>query len=411
VAERREVTPRRGTALDHPLVDGHCHVVVDRQPDRRGFEAFLTEATQPAPAGVSYADSQLGLALRRWCAPPLDLPPGAPLDAYLARRADLPPAEVRRRLLDAAGLSHLLVDTGLGATDSVSLPELASAARAEVRPVVRLERVAEDLASSGVSAEDFADAYVSALTDATRDAVAVKSILAYRHGFVVPAARPGMAEVRAAARAWLANNREPRHRSTREPHAKPAEPAELESGGEPGERRAQQLRLTDPILLRFVLWCGLDRGLPVQLHTGFGDRDLRLTSVNPALLQGLFEAAEPTGTPIVLLHCYPYHREAGWLATVFPHVYVDVGLAVSHVGVRAEAVLGEFCELAPWGKLLYSSDAYGLPELYLVGAAQFRDALRRLLDRWRRQGALRIADADRIAAMIGADNARRLYSL
>ncbi|MEQ7009627.1 amidohydrolase family protein [Actinopolymorpha sp. B17G11] len=376
------------TGLDLPLVDGHCHVVVDRQPDRQAFELFLTEATQPAPTGVSYADSQLGLALRRWCAPPLGLPPGAPLEEYLVRRTELPAADVRRRLLEAAGLSHLLVDTGLGATGSVSLPQLASAARAEVRPVVRLERVAEDLASSGVSAEDFADAYAATLVDATRDAVAVKSILAYRHGFAVPATRPGMAEVRDAARGWLANNG--RHRAA---------------------EAIRQWRLDDPVLLRFVLWCGLDRGLPVQLHTGFGDRDLRLTSVNPALLQGLFEAAEPTGTPIVLLHCYPYHREAGWLAAVHPYVYVDVGLTVAHAGIRAEAILGEFCELAPFRKLLYSSDAYGLPELYLVGAAQFREAFGRLLDSWRRQGALTLADADRIGAMVGADNARRLYSL
>ena len=94
-------------------------------------------------------------------------------------------------------------------------------------------------------------------------------------------------------------------------------------------------RLVNEVLLRFVLWCGIDRGLPVQMHTGFGDRDLRLATVNPALLQGFLALAEPTGTPMVLLHCYPYHREAGWLASVFPHVYVDVGLTLSHVGARA----------------------------------------------------------------------------
>ena len=37
-------------------------------------------------------------------------------------------------------------------------------------------------------------------------------------------------------------------------------------------------------------------------------------------------------------------------------------------------------ELAPFGKLLYSSDAFGLPELYLLGAHTFRVALAEVLD-------------------------------
>jgi uncharacterized protein len=90
-----------------------------------------------------------------------------------------------------------------------------------------------------------------------------------------------------------------------------------------------------------------------------------------------------------------------------PHVYVDLGLAIPHVGSRSAAVLAETLELAPFHKLLYSSDAYGLAELYLLGAVLFRDALAEVLDE------LRIGrpDRDRIAAMIGSDNARRVYAL
>ncbi len=64
-------------------------------------------------------------------------------------------------------------------------------------------------------------------------------------------------------------------------------------------------------------------------------------------------------------HCYPYHSQAAYLANVMPHVYLDIGLAIPHVGQRAAAVLAETLELAPFHKLLYSSDAYGLAELYL----------------------------------------------
>ncbi len=69
----------------------------------------------------------------------------------------------------------------------------------------------------------------------------------------------------------------------------------------------------------------------------------------------------------MLLHCYPYHRQAACLANVFPHVYLDVGEALNHVGASSAAVLAEALEVAPFHKQLYSSDAYGLAELHYLG--------------------------------------------
>jgi hypothetical protein len=361
------------------LVDGHCHSILAGAPDPAAFALAASEADVAPPPGISLLDGPVGLAIRRWCAPVLDLPAGAPLEVYLARRAELGAEEVRRRLLQAAALSHVLVDTGLDGPALAPPAEVARAAGAEYHEVVRLERVAERLADRGVSPSGFAAAYVAALKAATADAVAVKSVLAYRHGLLIDPARPAPAAIRTAARRWLA--------------------------------RPGPARLDEPVLLRFVLWCGIDRGLPVQVHTGFGDRDLRLVAADPALLQRFLAAAEGSGVPIVLLHCYPFHRQAGWLAQVFPQVYVDVGLTVAQVGARADAVIGEFCELAPFGKLLFSTDGYGLPELYLVGAAQFRHSLGRLLTGWVADGAVPAADAARVAEMVGAGNARRLYGL
>jgi predicted TIM-barrel fold metal-dependent hydrolase len=327
---------------------------------------------------VSYVDSQVGLAVRRWCPPALDLPAHATIDDYLARRAELGWRAATTRLLRAANLAGLLVDPGLDAGPSgVDTDTLAELAAAPVHEVVRLEHLAEQVAGGGVDAAGFAEAYVATLSQRAAGAVATKSIVAYRFGLAIPAERPSAEQVRRAAGDWL------------------------RAGG----------RLTDPVMLRFVLWAGIDTGLPLQLHTGFGDRDLSLRDADPALLQPFLAAAEPTGTPVVLLHCYPYHRQAGWLAVTYPQVHVDVGLTVTHLGLRATAVLGEFCELVPFGKLLFSTDAYGLPELYLVGAAQFRYALHRLLDDWVGDGALSAGDARRIAAQLSAGNAQRVYHL
>jgi hypothetical protein len=373
------------------LVDAHCHTVVSQPLDEAAFALWATEAGVPAAPGVSYLDTQLGFALRRWCAPLLDLAPGAPLPEYLARRAELGTAEATRRLLRGAGLDCLLIDTGLRdraapgpglpAVDLLDPAAVGSAAGAAVAEVVRLEHLAERVAARGVSAAGFGAAFGEALAGAVGSAVAVKSIVAYRYGLDVEAGRPTPAQVRDAAAGWL---------------------RECEAG---------RPRLTDPVVLRHLLWCAVDSGLPIQLHTGFGDRDVPLARADPALLQPFCAAVEDTGVPLILLHCYPYHRQAGWLAQVYPHVYLDVGLTVTHLGLRTTTVLAEYAELAPFGKLLYSSDAYGLPELYPLAAAQFRHALATLLGAWVADGAVRADDADRLATMVGAANARRVYRL
>ncbi|GAA1248872.1 amidohydrolase family protein [Kitasatospora nipponensis] len=366
-------------------------LVADLPPE--AFGDLLTESDRPpAPGAGPFVrfDSLLGLAVRRWCPPALGLPAHATAADYLARRRALGPPEATRRLLAAAGLGTLLVDTGLTSAAGhplLPLPELATAAGAAVREVVRLESVAEALAGRAPAAADWPAALREALAAerTAADAIAVKSVLAYRHGLAIPAEPPTRAEtVRAAAR--------------------------LLAAGPPA-------RLTDPVLLRHLLHTAVDLcaqhapPLPLQLHTGFGDPDLTLHQADPALLTPFIRAVEPTGVPLVLLHAYPYHRQAGYLTQAFPHVHADTGLTLGHTGARAATVLGELLELAPFGKVLFSTDGYGLPELHLLGAAQFRHALSTLLTAWQADGACTPADATRLAHLLAADNARALYGL
>ena len=331
---------------EQPLVDHHCHGVLCRDADEAALESMLTEGA--GWAGGSVFDSQAGFMFRRLCPPVLDLPPHAEVDDYVARRADLGATEVSKRFLVAAGLSVLCVDTGFTPEPVTSPAELGDLAGATAHEIVRLERVAEDVVAAGVGAAGFADAVRSALATRTASAVGVKSIAAYRTGLDLRAERPSDFEVTAAAGRWLGSS---------------------EASGPSGSPR-----VADETLQRFLIWCGVDLRLPVQFHVGYGDSDVDLHRCNPLLLTPLLRAVQPTGVPVMLLHNYPYHREAGYLAQVFPHVYVDAGLATHNLGARAPALLAEALELAPYGKFLYSSDAFGLPELYYLGAALFRSA-------------------------------------
>jgi hypothetical protein len=75
------------------------------------------------------------------------------------------------------------------------------------------------------------------------------------------------------------------------------------------------------------------------------------------------------------------------------------------------SLVRESLELVPFGKFLFSTDAYGLAELYLLGAVLFRRGLARVLDGLVSDGEMAQADADRVAGMIGHENARRVYRL
>ncbi|MFF7233858.1 amidohydrolase family protein [Streptomyces sioyaensis] len=360
-----------------PLVDHHCHGVLRYEPDPGTFSSYLTESDRPPATGTTFFDTQAGFAVRRWCPPLLDLPAHCPPDRYLARRRDLGPDETRRRLLRATGIGSYLLDTGLPG-DLTGPAETAADGGGTGYEVVRLETLAERTAAGARDAEELTDALARAVRDAARTAVAFKTVAAYRHGLALDPVPPAPGAVHSAVRSWMA-------------------------AGTP--------RLTDPVLLRHLIELAVATGRPLQLHTGFGDPDLRLDHADPALLTGLVRATADTGTDLVLLHCYPYHRQAAYLASVFPHVYADIGLTLSHTGSRATAVLAEFLELAPFGKLLFSTDAYGLPELYVVGSALFRTALAAVLGDWTASGAWSADDARRVGAMIAADNARRVYGL
>ncbi|WP_028934654.1 amidohydrolase family protein [Pseudonocardia spinosispora] len=360
------------------LVDHHVHGPLRGSVTRAGFESFITESDRPVPPWMTQFDSQLGIAIRRHCAPLLGLPVHAPAEDYWAARAEFSPDELTRRFLGASGTGHWLVETGFRGSEILDPAGIRQHVDGRVDEIVRLETVLESVAP-GATAGGLVDAFRDELASQAAGAVGLKSIVAYRYGFDFDPDPPSDTEIHRAAGAWLSSG--------------------------------DVTRVDDPVLLRMLLWEGVRTGLPLQLHAGYGDPDVELHRCDPLLLTRWLKAIEGSGTDVLLLHCYPFHRNAGYLAQAFAHVYLDVGLAINYTGARSSAVIAESMELAPFAKILYSSDAWGPPELHYLGAVLWRRGTAAALNAWVEEGEWSRADAVRVAAMIGGDNARRVYRL
>lgn len=365
------------------LVDHHAHGTSRGPLGREDLERLLTESDRDVPKGMSTFDSQLGFAIRTHCAPLLGLPAHASAEAYVAARSEKTEASLTELFLGASGVDHLFIDTGHRADALHDVAEMARLSGATVREIVRIESVMEEVAARSDSAAGFADAFQQALAERTKDAVGLKSVVAYRYGLDFDPDEPNADDVAAAVGRWFASR-------------------DGSGALEP---------VSDPVLLRLGLWAGVRRGLPLQLHTGFGDPDLDLARCDPLLLTSWLRAIEPLGTAIMLLHCYPFHRHAGYLAHVFPHVYLDVGLALNFLGVRSSALLSETLELVPFAKILYSSDAWGAPELHHLGAHLWRRSLSGVLGAWVESDDWSTDDAIRVVSLMSRENAARVYGL
>ena len=162
-------------------------------------------------------------------------------------------------------------------------------------------------------------------------------------------------------------------------------------------------RIAGPVLDALAANEATGDPLPVQVHCGFGDSDLWLPRAGPGWLKPVVERF--AATRFVLLHCWPFVREAAWLAHVYGNVWLDLSLTIPHVARPAEAVL-EALELAPVSKLLYASDAARTPELYLLAAEWWRDALADALPQ-----LLPAEECAEAARLILRENALGVYEL
>ncbi|HET7494643.1 MAG TPA: amidohydrolase family protein [Candidatus Limnocylindrales bacterium] len=367
-----------------PIVDNHCHSLLRRQPaDDDAFRNHLTESTFPeiardhVPTSLAYHIAIREMAILLDCEPTPD--------AVHAARRERGVEWLTRQVVDRAAFKTWLIDTGYGADATYSLDELRALVPCRIEEIVRLEPLIEGLILDAADFDGFIDAYRAAL-DGLRDRgiVGMKSVIAYRTGLHIGAVEPDDAR-----RAFAAVS---------------------DQGKREGRLRIESKPLLDHLVVIAVEEAGR-QDVPIQFHTGLGDPDLDLTLVDPAALRLLF-ADRFRAAPIVLLHTgYPYVRSLAYLAAMFPNVYADMGETILFAPGEATEIYRELIGLAPASKLLFSTDASLVPELYWLGARVGRRALGRVLEEHIADGAIDASVALDWAERILWRNAEAVYRL
>jgi predicted TIM-barrel fold metal-dependent hydrolase len=351
------------------LVDHHAHGIVAPPATLDEFRGLFSESPDPrqwphVATGLTYRRAIAELASVLGCE--------TTEEAVFAHRRAADPDAYAATMLRATGTEWLLIDDGFPAPgDGEGWRRMGELAGARAAPVMRVERVAEEGIARGLGLAELREHLRAEVAGArTGGHAGLKTIAAYRSGLDV-----GPFDEAAAARALVADG----------------------PGG-----RLDAKALVD-LLLRDALEANAVDPLPVQVHCGFGDSDLFLPRADPALLGPLVERFD--ATPFVLLHCYPFVRQAGWMAHVYPNVFLDVSLTIPHVW-RAGEMVREALELAPVSKLLYASDAARTPELYHLAATWWRAALAEVLGE-----ALPAGEAAEAGRRVLRGNALGLYGL
>lgn len=278
------------------------------------------------------------------------------------------PLEWTAQCLD--GIETLLLDDGLDdGDDAQDMVWHNDYTRSECKRIVRIEKVAADIikrigktcdASPRTGQDVLNNAYDDWIGELDTiineaiddpDVVAFKSVICYRTGLQV-ASTVNEVEARAAFADIISNF------------------ALMDFA------KLQVAALNDLVVHRTAMLIRdspSKQKKPIQFHTGLGDNDIILAKSSPAHLQN-FIRAYPT-VPMVLLHAgYPFMREVGYLATVYEHVYADIGEVFPCVSEDGqEQVLRQILELCPWSKILWSTDGHWFPETYLLAVTQMRE--------------------------------------
>jgi uncharacterized protein len=381
---------------DVEVVDAHVHPyrledLISRSSE--GFDTrmmFLGEAFASSsrvneslwPIADSFTDSTVfALAMRRWLAEHLGCEPTR--DGVTKARAaavENDAAGYTKGLLDAASIVAMLSDEGFP-QPPIPVDEFSKTVGVTVHRVARLEPWV--LRYREGSFDDLVGGVEAEATDAASDpnCVAFKSIVAYRTGLDV--GNPTASEAADAFSRW----RNDSWNETR-PHAKPVR----------------------DFLIRRTLEVARKHHRPFHFHCGGGDPDINLAYASPISIFPLL--VDVQDQPIVLIHSgYPWVREAAYVASVLPNVYLELSELIPWGWGQVEWALEMLVGTVAAAKLLYGSDEAGEPEAFWASAMLARSCLERVLARFVDRDYVTAEEAERLGRLVLGDACRRLHGL
>ena len=371
-----------------PLADNHCHGIYRTQApvDVAAWRGLFTESTDQEMRGKHVTTTLFYRRLIREMATFFDCEPTE--EAILAARQKLDEQDLIRGFLRAANFDVLFVDKGYPPLDLLlSDATVSDLANCRVAPMLRVELLMQRLITENATLSAVIEALRAALSDVRGQGyVALKSIVAYRTGLDI--------------RTWMTDDVEEAFTVAR---------WEVQENG--------SVRLTHKPLLDTLLHVTFEEAarqeLPIQFHTGYGDTDADMLLANPLHLRAVLERREYRAMPVVLLHeSYPYTQQGAYLATVYENTYLDLSYGIPFLGYQEmlEFTRAAF-SVAPYSKLLYSSDAVGVPEVHWVSALDGRRILGQILGECITNGDLSQAEAEQAGVAVLHDNAIKLYKV
>ncbi|MBV9101247.1 MAG: amidohydrolase [Candidatus Dormibacteraeota bacterium] len=287
-----------------------------------------------------------------------------------------------RALFSDAGTTGMLMDAGWQGLPPGGAERYADVSGVPVWELVRLETLVDRLMGEGMSVTEILSAVDAYMEQAVRDgAVGFKTILAYRTGLAVDVTAD-------------------RDRAERELAADRA-------GGVAVRRSGKGLR--DLVFLRTLERCA-DLRRPLQVHTGFGDSEIRLAEADPLLLDEALRTPAAAAVDVVLIHgSFPWHEQAAYLAAVRPRVWTELSLSNLFSPATTADRLLRLLDMAPAARITLGSDGHGPPESHWLGMLVLRDAWQEV--RTRMQNLVTQRWLDKTAHAIFEGNARNLYGL
>jgi hypothetical protein len=343
-----------------PVVDNHCHFFNLTCPEQP-LHKMLTLSLNSLP------DDQLRYSfLYRLIISGLSELLGCPPDeqSVLAARNDLAKQDYGRyvkNLFEDVTLKGFLVDIGLQKS-LVSFDDFERLSAQKVWYVYRIETVVDRLWQEKIDPARGMEIFRAEVKDAikTLPAVALKSIIGYRTGLRI----------------------------------------DPEVSVKQVSRKMDEQAYRNLFFMESARICR-EEGIPLHVHAAFGESNIDLRENNPLHLKPYLDSSPGRGIDTVLIHGgYPYAFEAGYLAAMFPRVYLDISELLPFVTMGARRGVEDLMSMCPWNKIMYGSDGFDVPETHWFGVRMGKQVIGSILGDLIKEGKIDREFAEEIAQLI-----------